>query len=211
MQQSIPIQTRQPGRFILPLAVLVLLLTGLYLHLSSPNIGPLPLAVHLEKAIGIDAPPDVYEAAIAYAVKNLAAELDIGLENYDLSLEDYEVIVEAAGQKFNRCQQYRLLPFKIGPYSCFTCTSRPTVILNAGQTFKIGQTCGDQKSRYGSELPEPGLKYFEEFEGNIFEVLVAEYVKLILFKFSTERKEIIKNNQLSDTEMQLPPGNKILK
>ena len=51
----------------------------------------------------------------------------------------------------------------------------------------------------------------KEFEGNIFEVLVAEYVKLVLFKFSTERKEIIKNNQLSDMEMQLPPGNKILK
>lgn len=211
MQRSIPVQSRQAPRFVLPLALLMLLLTGLYLHLATPKSGPLPLAAQLEKAVGIDAPPGVYEAAIAYALKNLAAELDIGLENYDLSIEDYEAVVEAAEQKFINCQQYRLLSFEPRTYSCFTCTSRPTVVLNAGQTFKIGQTCGNQNSRYGSKLPEPGLKYFEEFEGNIFEVLVAEYVKLVLFKFSTERKEIIKNNQLSDMEMQLPPGNKILK
>ena len=64
---------------------------------------------------------------------------------------------------------------------------------------------------YGSELPEPGLKYFIEFEGNIFEVMVAEYVKLMLFQQSIERKEIIRINQLSGLEMPLPPGNKILR
>lgn len=219
MEHSVPIQMKQrsakltpkPGGFLLPLAILMLLLAGLYVYLTSQNSQQLPLVAHLEQSIGIDAPADLYEDAIAYAAKNLAIELDIDLENYDLSMEDYQAIVETATQKFNNCQQYRLISLGPRSFSCYTCVSRPKVILHFGQTFKIGQTCGDQKSRYGSELPEPGLKYFEEFGGNIFEVLVAEYVKLVLFKVSTERKEIIKNNQLSETEMQLPPGNKILK
>lgn len=203
--------TPKPGGFLLPLAILMLLLAGLHLYLTAQHSQPLSLAVHLGQSIGIDAPPDIYEDAITYAVKNLAIELDIELENYDLSMEDYQALVEAAGQKFNNCQQYRLISLGPQSFSCYTCVSRSKVILHSGQTFKIGQTCGDQKSRYGSELPEPGLKYFVELEGNIFEVLVAEYVKLILFRASPERKEIIKNNQLSETEMQLPPGNKILK
>ena len=84
-------------------------------------------------------------------------------------------------------------------------------MLSPGQTFKIGQTCGGKQSRYGSRLPEPGLKYYTEFEGNLFEVMVAEYVKLILFQQSIERKEIIQINQLSGLEIGLPPGNKMLR
>lgn len=71
-------------------------------------------------------------------MKNLAIELDIDVETYDLSLEDYVAIVEAAEQKFSNCQQYRLYPLAPRFYSCYTCTSRPTVILHPGQTFKIG-------------------------------------------------------------------------
>ncbi|MCB9304334.1 MAG: hypothetical protein H6566_27170 [Lewinellaceae bacterium] len=210
MQRSIPLQMKQPSRLIHLLFLLLILLTALYLYLSSPE-SALPLAAQMEEAIGINASREVYEEAISYAGKNLANELDIDLENYDISLEDYRTIVGTATRKFGNCQQYRLIPLETRPYSCFTCTSRPTVILSAGQTFKIGQTCGNKQSRYGSELPEPGLKYFIEFEGNIFEVMVAEYVKLMLFQQSIERKEIIRINQLSGLEMPLPPGNKILR
>ncbi|MCB0562387.1 MAG: hypothetical protein KDD09_25715, partial [Phaeodactylibacter sp.] len=70
MDHSIPIQMRRPSRFILPLAILMLFLTGLYLYLTTQNSQSLPLSVHLEQSIGIDAPPDVYEDAIAYAIKN---------------------------------------------------------------------------------------------------------------------------------------------
>ena len=103
MDHSIPIQMRRPSRFILPLAILMLFLTGLYLYLTSQNSQSLPLSVHLEQSIGIDAPPDVYEDAIAYAIKNLAIELDIDVENYDLSMEDYQALVEAAASKFGDC------------------------------------------------------------------------------------------------------------
>ena len=103
---------------------------------------------------------------------------------------------------------YALAP---APYSCYTCVSRPKVILNEGQTFKVGQTCGTEKSRYASGLPEPGLFYLIEFRGNLFEVMVAEYVKLLLFQYSKERQNILKNNKLPVMEMQLPPGNKILR
>ena len=103
MQQSTPIQMRHPGRFTLPMAFLMLLLTSLYLYLTSQNSQPLPLAAHLERPIGIDAPPDIYQDAIAYAVKNLAIELDIDVENYDLSMEDYQAIVDAAASKFGDC------------------------------------------------------------------------------------------------------------
>lgn len=171
----------------------------------------LSLPAHLEQAIGIEAPGDIYEKAIAYAVKNLAVELDISLENYDLSLEDYQAIVEAAGTKFGDCHQYKLYALAPSPYSCYTCVSRPKVILKEGQTFKIGQTCGTRASRYGRQLPEPGLVYFTEIRGNLFEVMVAEYVKLLLFQYSKERLEILKQNNLSAGEMQLPPGNKILR
>ena len=209
MQQSTPIQMRHPGRFTLPMAFLMLLLTSLYLYLTSQNSQPLPLAAHLERPIGIDAPPDIYQDAIAYAVKNLAIELDIDVENYDLSMEDYQAIVDAAASKFGDCHQYKLYALTPGPYTCYTCVSRPKVILNEGQTFKIGQTCGTRESRYGRELPEPGLVYAAEFRGNLFEVMVAEYVKLLLFQYSKERQDILKNNNLPSLEMTLPPGNKI--
>ena len=211
MDHSIPIQMRRPSRFILPLAILMLFLTGLYLYLTSQNSQSLPLSVHLEQSIGIDAPPDVYEDAIAYAIKNLAIELDIDVENYDLSMEDYQALVEAAASKFGDCHQYRLYALAPAPYTCYTCVSRPKVILNKGQTFKIGQTCGTEKSRYASGLPEPGLFYLIEFRGNLFEVMVAEYVKLLLFQYSKERQDILKNNNLPALEMPLPPGNKILR
>lgn len=78
-----------------------------------------------------------------------------------------------------------------------------------GQTFKIGQTCGDEKSRYGSSLPGQNLKFFREMEGNIFEVMVAEYLQLKLFQYSAERKLMIEQNRLQDAALLLPPGNKI--
>lgn len=211
MDHSVPIQMKQTGGFLLPLAILVLLLTGLYLYLTAQNNQPLPLPAHLEQSVGIDAPPAIYEEAIAYALKNLAIELDIDVKNYDLSMEDYQAIVDAAASKFGDCHQYRLYALAPAPYTCYTCVSRPKVILNEGQTFKIGQTCGSRESRYGHELPEPGLVYAAEFRGNLFEVMVAEYVKLLLFQYSKERQDILKNNNLPVLEMPLPPGNKILR
>jgi hypothetical protein len=211
MQQSIPIQTSRPSRHILLLAALVTLLGGMYLYLTSQKSKPLPLSAHLEKAIGIEASMEVYEEAIAYAAKNLAVELDIDLKNYDLSTEDYRAIEEAAASKFSDCHQYKLYALNPGPYSCYTCVTRSKVILNEGQTFKIGQTCGSRESRYGRELPEPGLVYLTEFRGNLFEVMVAEYVKLLLFRYSKERQDILKTNKLPAIEMHLPPGNKILR
>ena len=132
MQQTIPVQMKKPSAFILPLAILMLLLTGLYLYLTTRHSQPLPLAAHLERSIGIDASPAIYEDAIAYAAKNLAIELDIDLENYDLSMEDYQAIVETATQKFNNCQQYRLISLGPRSFSCYTCVSRPKVILHFG-------------------------------------------------------------------------------
>ena len=41
--------------------------------------------------------------------------------------------------------------------------------------------------------------------------MVAEYVKLLLFQYSKERQDILKNNNLPALEMTLPPGNKILR
>ncbi len=211
MQQTFSLQQRQPSWFLLLFAILIALLVGLYVHLTARASQPVPLSVELKKTVGIDAPDHLYEEAIVHAAKNLALELDIELENYDISREAYEEIVDMAEKKFSKCLQYRLYPTASRRYTCYTCVSRPKVILKYGQTYKIGQTCGDQKSRYGTDLPEPGLKFFEEFEGNIFEVMVAEYVKLTLFQHSLERKDILKTNHLSGVEMPLPPGNKILR
>ena len=96
-------------------------------------------------------------------------------------------------------------------FPCHTCTTQPKIALLPGQTFKIGQTCGDEKFRYGSRLPEPGLKFFQEMEGTIFEVLVAEYIQLKLFRYSVERKAMLQHNHLPAGELQLPPGNKLLR
>lgn len=41
--------------------------------------------------------------------------------------------------------------------------------------------------------------------------MVAEYVKLFLFQYSLERQKILKQNNLPSVEMNLPPGNKILR
>ncbi len=110
----------------------------------------LPLATHMKQIVGIEAPVKVYDEAVTYTIENLAAELDIDLENYDLSLEDYQAIVEAAATKFGDCHQYKLYALAPGLYSCYTCVSQPKVILKEGQTFKIGQTCGTEKTRYVS-------------------------------------------------------------
>ncbi|WP_143473271.1 hypothetical protein [Flavilitoribacter nigricans] len=151
----------------------------------------------------------VLEEAIQYSTEKLSTELDIDLENIDITMDTYREIVREATEKFGRCQQYRLLILEPGRFPCYTCNSRKSVLLSAGQSFKIGQTCGNEKSRYGSNLPAAGLRYFLEFEGNAFEVLVAEYIQLKLFEFSGERKLILQANQLTESEMLLPPGNKI--
>lgn len=211
MEPSISISLKQPSR-LLPLLIMLLgILTTIYLYHAFQKSQPLSLQKRLEKTIGIEAPSEVYREAIAYAAKNLAVELDISLENYDLSQEEYNAIVEEAATKFGNCNQYRLYALAPRPYSCFTCVSRPIVSLRKGQTYKIGQTCGTKQTRYASGLPEPGLFYLVEFRGNIFDVLVAEYVKLLLFQYSKERQDILNNNNLQPLEMPLPPGNKILR
>ncbi|MCB0632557.1 MAG: hypothetical protein R2824_34790 [Saprospiraceae bacterium] len=142
-------------------------------------------------------------------MQKLELELDIDLENIDITLDDYKALMREAAEKFGRCQQYKLVVLKPGRFPCYTCTILKNILLSPGQTFKIGQTCGNERSRYGTNLPEPGLKYLVEFEGNAFEVLVAEYVRLKLFQYSQERQMILEINQLTESEMLLPPGNKI--
>jgi len=198
----------------LPLVVLslLLILITIYATLSTAvKHTEASIEISMQQRIGIEASTEVYQAAITSAAKNLAQELDIDLDNYDITEEAYEALMEAAASKFGNCHQYRLYVLSPNLYSCYTCHSKPRIWLQGGQTFKIGQTCNGQKARYGSSLPELGLKYFIEYEGSIFDVLVAEYVKLFLFRSSKERDAIIKYNALSATELHLPPGNKILK
>lgn len=109
------------------------------------------------------------------------------------------------------CEQYGLYSITGGQYNCFTCATKPRIMLQAGQTYRIGETCLGEDDRYGGKLPEPGLTYKAEFFGNIFEVLVAENVKLLLFRHSKERKVIIHLNNLPGQELFLPPGNKIVR
>ena len=169
------------------------------------------LVDEMQEKVAIEASPELYKEAINYATKTLASELDIELENYDIGFDEYQSILEAAKDKFGDCQQYRLYVLTPTLYTCYTCVTKPKVLLESGQTFKIGQTCNGQKKRYGTSLPEAGLKYFVEYEGNVFEVLVIEYLKLLMYQHSFERKKVLHKNLLSDEEMHLPPGNKILR
>ena len=190
------------------LLLLALLFMVLFLYCTiwySTNT----LLDEMQEKVAIEASPTLYKEAISYATKTLASELDIELENYDIGLDEYQSILETAKDKFGDCQQYRLYALTPALYTCYTCVTKPKVLLESGQTFKIGQTCGSQKTRYGDRLENERLFYLIEYRGNIFEVLVAEYVKLLLFHSSLERKQIIKNNKLTNEEMHLPPGNKI--
>lgn len=196
------------GNLVLFLLFLFLITVGVtYLQLHLPR--QQSLHDHLFQSLDISISRQLLEEAIQYSGQKLAMELDIDLKNIDITLDDYQELVREANEKFGKCQQYRLIVLQPGRYTCFSCSSRMDVLLTAKQTFKIGQTCGDEKSRYGTSLPEPGLKYFREFEGNAFEVLVAEYIQLKLYQYSEERRLVLKTNQLTDTEMVLPPGNKI--
>jgi hypothetical protein len=193
--------------------ILFLLLVGLlsYWQLKSVKITTDPLVQHLTQLTGIDAPEPVFQQAIQLAAKDLADALGIDLQNYDLTLEEYEELVATAVERFGFCEQYLLYAQRRSQFSCYSCPSGARIILRFGETYKIGQTCFEQMGRYGRSLPEPNLTYREEFKGNIFEVMVAEQVKLLLFRYSLERKNIIRANQLPETELLLPPGNKILR
>jgi hypothetical protein len=209
MQQTITIRSKPFNPFLIGLILFMAIISTLYYLIGSVGTSFSSLSAQLSKEIAVNASQELMQKAIAYAAEKISEELDIDLENYDLSVEQYMEIVEVAEKKFGGCHQYRLYAASPRVYSCFTCSSTSKVTLNSGQTYKIGQTCGTQKTRYGSELPEPGLVYVREFRGNIFQVLVAEYVKLLLFQHSKERKLILETNNLSDSEMLLPPGNKI--
>lgn len=207
------LQLPEQERWPLPLAVffLLLILITVYATLSTSAKRADSIDALMQQRIGIEASTEIYQAAIASAAKNLARELDIDLDNYDITEEAYEALMEAAASKFGNCHQYRLYVLNSRPYECYTCKTRPVVTLNYGQTFKIGQTCATKKERYRNTLPAPDLFYLVEHRGSIFEVLVAEYVKLMLFQNSRERRLIIKQNSLQPDEMLLPPGNKILR
>lgn len=193
-------------------ALLLLLLPSLvivFIYYQTHLLTQQSLQDHLSQRMDATVSGQLLEEAIQYSGQKLAMDLDIDLKKIDISLDDYRELVREATEKFGRCQQYRLIVLQPGRYPCFSCSSRMEVLLAPKQTFKIGQTCGNEKSRYGTSLPEPGLKYYREFEGNAFEVLVAEYIQLKLYQHSQERQLVLKANQLSDTEMLLPPGNKI--
>lgn len=193
--------------------ILFLLLVGLlsYWQLKSVKITTDPLVQHLTQLTGIDAPEPVFQQAIQLAAKDLADALGIDLQNYDLTLEEYEELVATAVERFGFCEQYRLLARITTTYNCFSCVSQPRIILQFDQTYKVGQTCFGEKARYGKGLSQQNLFYQKEFQGNIFEVLIAEQVKLLVFRYSEERQRIIQHNQLLTEELLLPPGNKIVR
>jgi len=198
----------------LPLVVLslLLILITIYATLSTAvKHTEASIEISMQQRIGIEASTEVYQAAITSAAKNLAQELDIDLDNYDITEEAYEALMEAAASKFGNCHQYRLYALSARYYKCYTCTTKQMILLNHGQTFKIGQTCSTKEERYGNSMPAPDLFYLVEHRGSIFEVLVAEYVKLMLFRHGHERQLIVKKNGLQPKEMLLPPGNKILR
>ena len=195
----------QPVIFLL----FMLLLTLCFFYLKTQFFVRQSLTDYLAEQFEKPISNRLISEATTYSAQKLGLGLDIDLENIDITLDDYKALVQEATEKFGKCQQYRLVVLKPGRFPCYTCTILKNVVLSPGQTFKIGQTCGNERSRYGTNLPEPGLKYFVEFEGNAFEVLVAEYVRLKLFQYSQERQMILETNQLMESEMLLPPGNKI--
>lgn len=195
----------QPVMFLL----FMLLLTLSFFYLKTQFFVRQSLTDYLAEQFEKPISNRLISEATTYSMQKLELELDIDLENIDITLDDYKALMREAAEKFGRCQQYRLVVLKSGRFPCYTCIIMKDVLLLPGQTFKIGQTCGNERSRYGTNLPEPGLKYFVEFEGNAFEVLVAEYVRLKLFQYSQERQMILETNHLTESEMLLPPGNKI--
>ena len=211
--EQLTLSKQQPNA---PSILLLLFLLGLlallyYRSFTTPAGTGDGLTSRMRVAIAIPASEATYRSAIELAAKNLALMLGIELENYDISSAEYQALVDAATKKFGHCEQYRLYSIAGGWYPCYACLSKPRIELLAGQTYRIGQTRGDQKTRYSQGLPEPGLFYLVEYRGNVFDVLVAEHVKLQLFRFSRERQQMIEWNRLATTELILPPANKILR
>ena len=69
---------------------LLLILVTVYATLSAPaKRTAVSINALIQQRIGIEASTAVYQAAIASAAKNLAQELDIDLDNYDITEEAY--------------------------------------------------------------------------------------------------------------------------
>lgn len=67
------------------LSLLLILITIYATLTTSAKRTAVSIDALMQQKIGIEASTEIYQAAIASAAKNLAQELDIDLDNYDIT------------------------------------------------------------------------------------------------------------------------------
>jgi hypothetical protein len=65
----------------------------------------------------------------------------------------------------------------IDPHKTFVLCFNHCWLLNPGDVWKFGKTIYNQEGRYGNNL-DRRLEYFTEYEGNEFQALVVEKMKI---------------------------------
>lgn len=127
-------------------------------------------------------------------------DLPLNIDNFDKLFAEIEGI-KSNERKGNPCDQYVLLASLSGWYFC---EHSGKIFLQAGETWKIGKTCLDEKIRYGGSIPDKRLRFKSEFSGTAEQCLIVEKIKLYAYFLSPE-------NQKREIPLILPPGNKIFR
>jgi len=127
--------------------------------------------------------------------------LEVPAQSLDKLIQEIKGIKDKT-RKGNPCDQYVLRARTAGWYACYKCPSQK-VYLEAGEIWKIGKTCFEEKIRY-SKLPDSRLVFARQFSGTAEQCLIVEKVKLYAYFFYPE-------NQKRTKPLILPAGNKIFR
>lgn len=105
-------------------------------------------------------------------------------------------------KRLNRAEQYVLRAEVNGWYPCYSCGTKDSIYLFAGEVWRYRVTIRGEKGRYGLTLKDKRLLYIVELHGDVLACLEEEAIKIYTYPTLPE-------NLKRPTPLIRPPGNKV--